>query len=209
MDFLTLHELSVQFDVPVRVLRYRLRKLLQADKLVDGEDYRRDDFVDETHFVWRINPASLVRTTGYQPVAKPATKTPPVVTQPGNEPQPIATSDPASGNQTLLNADTKPPGMEREMIDLLKGQVQVKDGQIADLTNQAKTLTALNEKLTGVVVHQSEEIRNLLRLTGGKTQLSELVTKPTSESAIVDSKMGNHGEPPADILDTSGARKAA
>ena len=50
MDFLTLHELSVQFDVSVRVLRHRLRQLLTEGKLVVGRDCRRDDFVDDTHF---------------------------------------------------------------------------------------------------------------------------------------------------------------
>ena len=64
MDFLTLHELSMQFDVPVRVLRYRLRQLLQAGKLIDSQDYRRDDYVDDTHFVWRLNPVSFMRATG-------------------------------------------------------------------------------------------------------------------------------------------------
>lgn len=209
MDFLTLHELSVQFDVSVRVLRYRLRQLLQAGKLIDGQDYRRDDFVDDTHFVWKVNPASLMRVAGYQPVAKPATIVPPMVIQPGNEPPPTVTIDPAGGQQTLLKADTKPPGMEREMIDLLKDQVRVKDGQIGDLTGQAKTLTALNEKLTGVVVHQSEEIRNLLRLTGGKTELSELDATHAGKSITMDNKTATNGEPMADIVDTSGARKAA
>ena len=99
--------------------------------------------------------------------------------------------------------------MEREMIDLLKDQVRVKDGQIGDLTGQAKTLTALNEKLTGVVVHQSEEIRNLLRLTGGKTELSELDATHAGKSITMDNKTATNGEPMADIVDTSGARKAA
>jgi predicted transcriptional regulator len=60
MPFLTLHELSLQFDIPVRVLRYRLRQLLQAGKLAEGEDYRRDNFVDGTHFAWKINPSYVM-----------------------------------------------------------------------------------------------------------------------------------------------------
>ena len=63
------------------------------------------------------------------------------------------------------------------MIDLLKDQVRVKDAQIVDLTSQNKTLSTLNEKLNGVMVRQSEQIGNLLRLTGGKTHLSEMDAK--------------------------------
>jgi hypothetical protein len=31
--------------------RYWLRQLLHENKQVEGEDYKRDDFLDATHFV--------------------------------------------------------------------------------------------------------------------------------------------------------------
>jgi hypothetical protein len=71
MDFLTIHELSVEFDIPARVLRYRFLQLRQEAKLAEGVDYRRDDFVDDQHFVWKINPVSFMRKTGLKPVTKP------------------------------------------------------------------------------------------------------------------------------------------
>jgi len=137
---------------------------------------------------------SFMRITGLQPVIKPANQVPPVVTQTGSEMKPPVTNAPPNGHQTLPKVDTKELGMEREMIDLLKGQIGTKDTQIADLTGSNKTLTALNEKLTGVVVHQSDEIRNLLRLTGGKTELSEFVTRPVNEYATMDTKVGANGK---------------
>ena len=73
MDFLTIHELSVEFDIPARVLRYRFHQLRQEAKLADGVDYRRDDFVDDRHFFWKINPVSFMRETGLKPVTKSAT----------------------------------------------------------------------------------------------------------------------------------------
>ena len=76
MDFLTLHEFSLHFDIPVRVLRYRLRQLLQAGKIIDGEDFRRDDYVDETHFVWKINSISFARLIGIRSVNNAATQAP-------------------------------------------------------------------------------------------------------------------------------------
>ncbi len=52
MNFLTLHELSVRTGVSVRVLR----QLLVGGKLIEHQDCRRDDFVDDTHFPSRFNP---------------------------------------------------------------------------------------------------------------------------------------------------------
>ena len=51
MEFVTIHELSRQFDTPARVIRYRFHKLRQAGKLAEVQDYRRDDLVDEPHTV--------------------------------------------------------------------------------------------------------------------------------------------------------------
>lgn len=199
MDFLTLHEFSLQFAIPVRVLRYRLRQLLQAGKLVDGEDYRRDDYVDETHFVWKINSISFARLIGIRSVNNAATQAPSSATQVVSEPLPLVTHPSPVGiptlpnldTKTLPNVDTRSPSVEREVIDLLKEQVRVKDGQIADLTAQSKTLTALHEKLTGAVVHQGEEIRNLLRLTGGKTEADEVVHNVHNHDAAAGSNSGS------------------
>ena len=60
MEFLTIHEVSRQFDIPARVVRYRLHQLRQAGKLAEDADYRRDDFVDEQHFVCK-RPAEILR----------------------------------------------------------------------------------------------------------------------------------------------------
>ena len=40
MEFLTIHEASRQFDIPSRVVRYRLHQLMLAGKLEEGADYR-------------------------------------------------------------------------------------------------------------------------------------------------------------------------
>jgi hypothetical protein len=56
MQYLTLHELARQFNKPERQVRYRFRELLKAGKLTEGEDFRKEDFVDELHFAYKINP---------------------------------------------------------------------------------------------------------------------------------------------------------
>ncbi len=209
MEMVTLHELSVLFDISVRVLRSRVRQLVQAGKLVDGQDYRRDDYVDETHFVWKINPASFTRITGLWPVDQPVDPRATVATKSVSEAKNTAAPTPLGEDKTSINFDTKTPGMEREMIDLLKDQVRVKDGQIADLTIQNKSVVALNEKLTGAVVHHTEQIKTLLQLTGGRMEPDELSTRPGPLVNSSDTQSVNNGEPVGDHQVGSAAKLAA
>jgi len=213
MDFLTIHELSVEFDIPARVLRYRFLQLRQDAKLTEGMDFRRDDFVDDQHFIWKINPVSFMRETGLKPVTKtaplvnePDNQKPPVVTTTVNQPEKPRIQSPNGGNhsdnhtldvgsQRGNETDTKPlskesgPSIEREMIDLLKGQIVVKDGQIRDLTDQTLKLNDLNVKLVGQTLKQADHIQTLLRLTGGKSELSEVVVKEGEATPADGGKM--------------------
>jgi len=59
------------------------------------------------------------------------------------------------------------------MIDLLKSQVQVKDGQIRELTDHNRNLSDTNLKLIGRTVQQANEIQTRLRLTGGNKAAKE------------------------------------
>lgn len=73
--------------------------------------------------------------------------------------------------------------MEREMIDLLKEQVSVKDRQISNLTDQNQKLNDLNVKLVGQSVHQMQRIETLMRLTGGKVDLANAGENDGRESS--------------------------
>jgi hypothetical protein len=61
MEFVTIHDLSRELNVPARVIRYRLIHLIAEGKLKENEDFRRDDFKDDQHFIWKINPLSFMR----------------------------------------------------------------------------------------------------------------------------------------------------
>ncbi|MBL9185863.1 MAG: hypothetical protein JNK23_00150 [Opitutaceae bacterium] len=221
MEFLTLHELSLRLDVSVRVLRSRLRQLLQAGKLIENVDCKRDGYVDETHFVWLVNPVAFMRATELQPVAKPvspvAATASQSVNQPGSTASRVDTPLADRPDQTLPKVDSQTPSMEREIIDLLKGQMRVKDVQIADLSEQNKALNSLHLKLTGQIVQQADRIQNLLRLTGGKTDLADATTQagnrrdtpanPTATHGVtVDNPFGN--QPPTAPEEQEGERAA-
>jgi repressor of nif and glnA expression len=72
MEFLTVHELSRQFNISARSVRYRLQRLIDNRKFKNGEDYRREDLSDAQHFTWKINPISFMREYGLRRSAPPS-----------------------------------------------------------------------------------------------------------------------------------------
>ena len=110
MEFLTIHELSRQFDTPARVIRYRFHKLRQVGKLAEDQDYRRDDLVDDQHFEWKINPVSFMRAAGMT----------------------LAATGPASalGNSTAMTKIKHAPGDDHDWI-FQCGNTPISDGYMS------------------------------------------------------------------------------
>jgi len=204
MNFLSIHEISVEFDIPARVVRYRFHQLREANKLVENTDFLRENFVDDQHFTWKINPVSFMRETGLKPVTKAekpvnelGSKLPSGDNKVVNQPILLVDQPPSGGNKVGNQNENKmepppaTPTIEREMLDLLKDQIEVKDGQIADLTDQNKKVNDLNLKLVGQTVQQAEEIQTLLRLTGGKSEPDPLVAKEGEGLSTDGNKVDN------------------
>ncbi len=141
MEFVTLHELSKEFDLPARVVRYRFHQLRKEGKLKETEDWRRDDYRDTQHFVWKINPLTFMRQIGLTPVSQrnsaipfsnPVTKAETVLNEPVNESEsavnnpvnqrePVFTETRRTGNKVDEKAEfAEPPRrFEHEIIDFL------------------------------------------------------------------------------------------
>ena len=212
MEFLTIHELSRQFDTPARVIRYRFHKLKQAGKLAEDQDYRRDDLVDDQHFEWKINPVSFMHAAGMTVAAtgpasalgnSAATKSDLLVDKVDNQPPPPVTQ--TSRPVTNVSEPVAKPvtnDLEREMITILKEQVKVKDGQISDLTVQVREVSETNVKLIGQTLQQSQRIQDLLRLTGGKMDFSEVGNKDGQPKASAGSQVDNQ---PGSVVDQAPA----
>jgi len=224
MEFLTVHELSRQFNISARSVRYRVQRLIDHRKFKNGEDYLREDFIDSQHFVWKINPESFLHKTGLHRTTPPANLPTGSVNELGNNPstnsKPVVNKrDESHNTASNSNANTvnkvenpvnhrspsvnetvnkEPPVVNesanteiyREMIDVLKNQISVKDTQIKELTEQVKGAAEMNIKLNGALLANGLKIENLLQLTGGKMAEAEdespetenHSTKPTEES---------------------------
>ena len=187
MEFVTIHDLSRELNVPARVIRYRLIQLIADQKLKEHEDFRRDEYKDDQHFIWKIHPTRFMQETSLKPAATPiVTDSLTAVNRTDNQPPPVVnkpvTEIPPPVNQQpppVANVDTKAEerSLAREMIDILKDQIHVKDQQLREQGEQLKDEHELNLKLTGTMLQQAQEIKTLLRLTGGRTEIPEVVTK--------------------------------
>src|SRR5712691_7007986 len=126
MEFLTLHQLSRELNKPEKVLRYKFKKLLKKNTLVEGEDFIREGYIDDKHFLFKINPirfaqltelspAPLPDTNGYQPgtnddtdgyqvgtkaVTNTDIKTPEADINPGNQKENVGISDTENTSHT-------------------------------------------------------------------------------------------------------------
>ena len=119
MEFLTLHDLSRQLDTPERNVRYRFNQLKYENKLVENEDYIKDEYVDETHFTYKINPVTFVQKTGLKPIPIPDNN--------------IVTNVDTKESETVIKPDNNvgtnalPPDMAADFIAVLKEQLRMKD----------------------------------------------------------------------------------
>src|SRR5437764_12152130 len=74
MEFLTLHQLSRELNKPERVLRHRFKNLLKKNTLVEGEDFIREGYIDDQHFVFKINPVRFAQLTELAAAPPPDSK---------------------------------------------------------------------------------------------------------------------------------------
>src|SRR5882762_7374624 len=71
MEFVTLPQLARELNKPEKVLRYKFKKLLKKNTLVDGEDFVREGYIDDKHFLYKINPIRFVALTQLNPAPLP------------------------------------------------------------------------------------------------------------------------------------------
>lgn len=55
-EFITIAQLAQGLNVSEKVIRHAFKKLLKQNKLVENEDYIREGYRDELHFVYKIHP---------------------------------------------------------------------------------------------------------------------------------------------------------
>jgi hypothetical protein len=68
-QLVTLDVLARELGMSLDNVRYRFKQLRRSNQLTDGVDYFRDDYVNETNFVYRVNPARFYMEAGFPSLA--------------------------------------------------------------------------------------------------------------------------------------------
>lgn len=70
-EFLTIAQLAQGFNVSEKVIRHTFKKLLKQKKLIEGEDYIREGYRDELHFVFKIHAGRFAVHSKLIPASSP------------------------------------------------------------------------------------------------------------------------------------------
>lgn len=62
-EFLTISQLAHGFSVSEKVIRHAFKKLLKEGKLADGDDFIREGYRDDLHFIYKIHPGKFAAHT--------------------------------------------------------------------------------------------------------------------------------------------------
>jgi hypothetical protein len=215
MEFLTLHELSRELNKPERQLRYLFKNLLKKNSLIESQDFIRDGYTDDQHFVFKINPVRFVEltrlnpappldTTGYQvgntvdnngyqvatkSVNNTDTKPPESGTNGGNQQPQINTSD----TQEIVLDD-----ITNDYIELLKEQLREKDKQLSVKDEQLKA----ERDLLKLAHEQAKEKDNAQILALGEIiRLNKKLLPPSPGETVRN--VDTNGYQPGTNMDTN------
>jgi hypothetical protein len=218
MGFLTLHELSRELNKPERQLRHKFKNLLKKNTLIEGEDFIREGYIDDQHFVFKINPLRFAQLTQLNPAPLPDTSGYQVDNNLDNNGNQV-------GNQSVNNIDTNPPELvttsgnheqqsdaqeiilddiTNDYIELLKEQLHEKDRQLSVKDEQLKT----KDDLLKFAHEQAKEKDNaqILALTE-IIRLNKKLLPPSPAETMRN--VDNNGYQPGNNMDTTGGYQGA
>jgi hypothetical protein len=221
MEFVTLHQLSRELNKPEKVLRYKFKKLLKKNTLVEGEDFIREGYIDDKHFLFKINPLRFLQLTSLAPAPLPDPNGYQVANQTDTNGYP-------TGTQLDNKVDTKPPAADttigtqqknsgvndtqesttnsvvNEFIELMKEQLREKDRQLKEKDDQLKS----KDELLKQAQNQSREKDNTQILALQEIiRLNKKLLPPSPAETVRN--VDPNGYQPSNSMDTSSGNQAS
>jgi hypothetical protein len=221
MEFLTLHELSRELNKPERQLRHKFKNLLKKNTLVEGEDFIREGYIDDQHFVFKINPLRFAELTQLHPTPLPDTTGYQVGTKADNSGYQVATksvnntdttpqeSGTNVGNQQpkINTSDTQEIVLDditNDYIELLKEQLREKDKQLSVKDEQLKA----KDDLLKLAHEQAKEKDNAQILALGEIiRLNKKLLPPSTGETVRN--VDTNGYQPRTNMDTNFGNQAS
>lgn len=174
-QFITLDELARELTMSLDNVRYRFKQLRRSNQLVDGVDYVRDDYVNETNFVYRVDPSRFYLEAGFPSLAggRPLASTPlPTASAPTSN-SPSETEWTASGSLASID-------ILRERLSFKEEQIEWKQEQLEETREELSTLREERKMFTRALTQAFETIQGL------NAQLMTLAA-PTDRGATASS----------------------
>lgn len=187
-NFVTLHDLAVAMNEPEKNVRYLFNQLKKKGRLQETEDFYKADFVDDTHFTWRIKAVSFMKASDrdFSAASTSSSRT----EEPTDDLPPVSderAESPSSGSETATKDETSSsqPGtgstndsQANVLVGLLAEQLQKKDEQIEALTKSAERHDVM---LEGAYQRQERLVSTNVALTERIHQLADGQTKGESK----------------------------
>jgi hypothetical protein len=158
-EFITIAQLAQGFNVSEKVIRHAFKKLLKQQKLIEGEDYIREGYRDELHFVYKIHPGRFAVHSTLFPATTPvdnlatqfATTGTHVDSKPATQHDDLGSRFDSKHDDPGSKPATQPGSREdsrraREDVDTLPRTESSKDNEILDKLFEAKDEQVVNLK---------------------------------------------------------------
>jgi len=185
MEFVTLPQIARDLNTTERRIRRRLRRLITAGKLVDGQDFSREDYQDEFHFTYMIDPQRFVREAKLQTEAEDALRE---RTQLPPKDDPVATRGEQNGSEQVPSGQQSDSQMASQLVPPDSGLVSKevptanKDDKILDfLMNELVEKNKELEQWRGLLPEYQKTVEQLIE---AEKELRRLGPGPESESVI-------------------------
>jgi len=165
--FITLDELARELTMSLDNVRYRFKQLRRSNQLVDGVDYVRDDYVNETNFVYRVDPSRFYLEAGFPSLAggRPLASTPlPAASEfPSNPDMGASARASNSSSETDSTASGSLASIDilRERLSFKDEQIEWKQEQLDETREELSTLREERKMFTKALTHAFETIQGL------------------------------------------------
>lgn len=166
-SLVTLDELARELAMSLDNVRYRFKQLRRSNQLVDGVDYIRDDYMNETNFVYRVNASRFYVEAGFPSLAggRPPASTPlPTASEFPSSPDMGAsapTSNTPSETGSTASGSLASIDILRERLSFKDEQIEWKQEQLDETREELSTLREERKMFTKALTHAFETIQGL------------------------------------------------
>lgn len=209
-QLVTLDVLARELGMSLDNVRYRFKQLRRSNQLVDGEDFIRDDYVNETNFVYRVDAARFYLKAGFpslvgeRPLA--STALPFASDSPSSSEMSASSSasDTPSENSSTASASLANVEILRERLSFKEEQIEWKEEQLDEVREELSTLREERKMFTRALTQAFETIQtlnaNLMTIAAPGDRSAIASRSPSRASSLASDEGVNSDESASEVI---------